>query len=254
MMVATKTSSEYRQPFNKIILSEGASSLSDKELLKYIFSFAAKPNLAQKYAKTLFSAYGSLNNILCASLQEILNLGIPESLAVLVKLAVHQYQVTAYEILQKERIYDTAEKIGSLFINLYAGLPYEKLYMLMLNEKCEFIGLVPLFDGAVNNVQIQDRPIIETAIRNHASIVVLAHNHPYGTCEPSDMDTNTTCNLHSMFAKFGITLAEHFVIADNQWSPVIALTSRVPNYFPDSFYGYYWMEYAKDLYNKIEFI
>ena len=241
-----QSSVEYRKMMLETIKKDSFSSFSDKELLKYIFSFSVSPDEATKYVRKLYSTYGTLANILMVPTEELIQAGITANLAVLVRLTVLQHPVSAKESLAKGLVFDSAEKVGAFFVKLFAGLSFEKLYMLMLNDKYEFLGLAALGDGAVNNVAFQYRSIIEKAIKNNASIIILAHNHPCGDSEASNYDTTSTMAVNDYCNMAGITLGEHFVIAEDKWYPIVLFSPIMPIRFPNSFYSYQLIEQAID--------
>ena len=63
--------------------------------------------------------------------------------------------------------------------------------------------------------------ILEIALANNASCVVLAHNHPAGVCIPSSADIENTKRLFDLLAAVDIRLVEHYVIADDKYMPIL---------------------------------
>ena len=54
-----------------------------------------------------------------------------------------------------------------------------------------------------------------TPVRDRATAVVLAHNHPSGLASPSDEDISTTRYVHDVLRKLDITLYDHVILADD---------------------------------------
>ena len=61
------------------------------------------------------------------------------------------------------------------------------------------------------------RKIVETALGVNATTVVLAHNHPSGVALPSGEDIQTTRRVAMALAAVEITLADHIVVADDDY-------------------------------------
>lgn len=230
------SASDYRKTINPVV-KEDIKSLSDKQLLTYLLSFCVSPETAKAYAKKLFARFGSLLNILHAETQDLMSCDLPESAAVMIRLSIMRHYISARETVRQSCLFDTAEKAGTFFIKLFAGLSYERLYMLMLNKKYEYIGLSLLSEGVVNNLAFQNRMIVEQAVKNRASIIILAHNHPFGDPEASDVDMSSTNEIDRSCQMVGITLAEHLVIADAEWYPIILYSKILPLAVPSSFYS-----------------
>ncbi|HPU58813.1 MAG TPA: JAB domain-containing protein, partial [Candidatus Avimonas sp.] len=61
------------------------------------------------------------------------------------------------------------------------------------------------------------RKILEQAIRNHATAVVIAHNHPNGFALPSVEDQQTTKKITNALSVAGIQLVDHLIVADDDY-------------------------------------
>ncbi len=61
------------------------------------------------------------------------------------------------------------------------------------------------------------RKIVELALASNATSVVLAHNHPSGIAIPSAEDITTTKRLATALDAVGIILADHIVVADEDF-------------------------------------
>ena len=58
---------------------------------------------------------------------------------------------------------------------------------------------------------------METALKNNASAVLLAHNHPSGLALPSSEDVTTTRRIAAALDAVEILLTDHIIVADNDW-------------------------------------
>ena len=61
------------------------------------------------------------------------------------------------------------------------------------------------------------RKIVQTALNQNAASVVLAHNHPSGYALPSQEDLDTTRTLQTALQSVGIVLADHIIVADDDY-------------------------------------
>ena len=67
------------------------------------------------------------------------------------------------------------------------------------------------------NRSISVRKIVQTALNQNAASVVLAHNHPSGYALPSQEDLDTTRTLQTALQSVGIVLADHIIVADDDY-------------------------------------
>ena len=71
--------------------------------------------------------------------------------------------------------------------------------------------------GSITVASISVRKIVQTALNQNAASVVLAHNHPSGYALPSQEDLDTTRTLQTALQSVGIVLADHIIVADDDY-------------------------------------
>ena len=70
-----------------------------------------------------------------------------------------------------------------------------------------------LHKGTVDQVQFYPREVVETALRHHAHAVLLVHNHPSGSPEPSQDDYDVTRMLIEALNVIGVRVVDHLVVS-----------------------------------------
>jgi DNA repair protein RadC len=73
----------------------------------------------------------------------------------------------------------------------------------------------------VNSANIPIRRMVELALAANATSVVLAHNHPSGIAVPSREDVLTTRQLATALGAMDIILADHIVVADEDFVSMV---------------------------------
>ena len=91
------------------------------------------------------------------------------------------------------------------------------VFLLCLDAKCKVLCCKEVGEGSVNSAGISVRKIVETALGANATSVVLAHNHPSGVALPSGEDIQTTRRIAMALSAVEITLADHIVVADEDY-------------------------------------
>ena len=76
-------------------------------------------------------------------------------------------------------------------------------------------------EGSINSAGISIRKIVETALREGATSVVLAHNHPSGIAIPSPEDIQTTRRIAAALQSVEVYLADHIVVADGDYVSMV---------------------------------
>ncbi|EKS4565695.1 RadC family protein [Salmonella enterica] len=93
-----------------------------------------------------------------------------------------------------------------------AGLEREEFMVLFLNNQHQLLACETLFTGTINHTEVYPREIVKAALRYNAAAVILAHNHPSGTAEPSRADRLITSNLQNTLLLVDVRILDHFII------------------------------------------
>lgn len=120
-------------------------------------------------------------------------------------------------------------------------------YMLLfcLDNKYNVTKVTLLGKGRGNCVNFSQKEIIRTAILENSSRVILAHNHPSGDCNPSELDINVTTKISKLLKAFDIELVDHLVVASDNY---MSLGSKkyIKNKINDDFYDTIEEKFLKD--------
>jgi DNA repair protein RadC len=96
-------------------------------------------------------------------------------------------------------------------IRHYADRRQEHFISVSLNGANEVIAARVVSVGLVNKTQVHPREVFADPLTDCAAAVIVAHNHPSGTLEPSQEDIETTGRLKSAGEILGIRLLDHIV-------------------------------------------
>lgn len=88
----------------------------------------------------------------------------------------------------------------------------EHCYMLAMNSKGKLIGVFFISKGTVNMTCLNPREVFMRALLVGASLIVLCHNHPSGSPEPSRQDIEITKKLQDAGVLLGLPLADHIIV------------------------------------------
>jgi DNA repair protein RadC len=96
---------------------------------------------------------------------------------------------------------------------LLGGKAYESFAVLFLDVKNRLIASDELFRGTLTHTSVYPREVVKAALGHNAAGVLLAHNHPSGTSEPSAADRTLTQTLKDALALIDVRVLDHFVVA-----------------------------------------
>ena len=105
------------------------------------------------------------------------------------------------------------------FVRPYANADRESFHVLHLDSRNRVIGHEEAHKGVLTGVEVHPREVFKGAILNNAASVVLAHNHPSGSVDPSQADKELTQRLADAGNLVGIPVRDHVIVgADGCYS------------------------------------
>jgi DNA repair protein RadC len=70
-----------------------------------------------------------------------------------------------------------------------------------------------LFRGTLTQTSVYPREVVQRALHHGAAALVLAHNHPSGTVQPSRADEALTHTLKAALALVDVRVLDHVIVA-----------------------------------------
>ena len=208
----------HRARLREQFLRAGLDSMSDVQVLELLLFFAIPRRDTNPIAHRLLERFGSLAAVFEAPVTEISRVeGVGESAALLLCLVPQAARRHLIDRAKFEQVLDTTEKCGRYLLPFFHGERDEVVYLLCLDAKCKVLDCRMLFRGGVNTAGVSVRKIVEAALTYNATSVVLAHNHVSGIALPSREDEATTRQIRTALDAVGILLADHIVVADDDF-------------------------------------
>ena len=113
------------------------------------------------------------------------------------------------------------EDCGAFLLPYFIGRQKETVFLLCLNANCNVISCREVGEGDINAAAISPRRVVEIALAEKASSVVLAHNHPSGVAIPSHEDVVVTQRLAAALSAVDVVLIDHLIVADDDYVSLV---------------------------------
>lgn len=94
-----------------------------------------------------------------------------------------------------------------------APLEHETFGVLFLNSQHDVLAFEPMFRGTLNQTSVYPREVAKLALQLNADAVILSHNHPSGSCEPSRADEYLTRTLKQALALLDVRVLDHIIVS-----------------------------------------
>jgi len=201
------------------MLAKGIFSLSDAELLAILIGSGNQKETAVALSQRILqSCMNNLNELARYSVNDLCRFnGIGEAKAITIVAALELGKRQRTEkIIQKKQIASSRD-IFELFYPIINDLPYEEMWVLLLNRSNKIIDKRKISQGGVSNTTVDIRLILKTAIETLASGIVLCHNHPSGNRMPSNNDKIITRKTAEAAKIMDMQLLDHVIIANDSY-------------------------------------
>jgi DNA repair protein RadC len=207
---------EDQRPRERLI-KYGAQALSDAELLAIFLRVGVKGKSAVDLGREMIGHFGSLNGLFSAGLPAFSTInGLGEAKYAQLHATLELARRSLAEELQTGTLLQSPRAVRQ-YLQLFLGhKSYESFAVLFLDVKNRLIIGSELFRGTLTQTSVYPREVVKAALAHNAASVILAHNHPSGTPEPSPADRSLTGVLKEALALVDVRVLDHFVIAGSK--------------------------------------
>jgi DNA repair protein RadC len=204
------------RPREKLI-EQGASVLSDAELLAIFLRVGVVGKSAVDLARDLLSQFGSLNGIFAATEHELSQVhGIGSSKYVQLQAIFEMSQRALNEQLQQRDVFESPQQVRDYLVLKLGGLTREVFMVMFLDAQNRLNATEEMFSGTLTQTSVYPREVVKRAMHHNAAGVIFAHNHPSGVAKQSVADELLTGQLKQALALVDVRVLDHFIVAGNQ--------------------------------------
>lgn len=214
------------QPREKL-LARGPAALADAELLaillrtgivgKGVLQMAQElldpPRLDEATGRVTGGIAGLLHAN-AADLERIKGLG-PAKRAELVAVLELARRALAQQLRERE-VFDSADTVKHYLQLHLAAKGHEVFAVLFLDSQNRLLAMEEMFRGTLTQTSVYPREVVLRALHHQAAAVVLAHNHPSGSVQPSRADEALTQTLKTTLALVDVRVLDHVIVAPGQ--------------------------------------
>lgn len=195
--------------YRERLLLGGPGSMADKDLLAALLGSgrAGKP-VGALAGEVLAILDKSLPEIDLSTIKAIGGIGNAKAcaLAAAIELGRRYYGAKGRRIAMPKDLYP--------LLAHYADRRQEHFLCVSLNGAHEVLGIRQVSSGLVNKTVVHPREVFADPITDRACAIIVAHNHPSGSVEPSKEDVDITRRLRDVGEILGIPLLDHLVFSE----------------------------------------
>jgi DNA repair protein RadC len=98
-----------------------------------------------------------------------------------------------------------------------AGLSAESVYVLLLNARNRLLGIHEISMGGVTKTVVEPVRVFQAAMLSNASAIVMVHNHPSGSPEPSSEDVALARRVQDLGEQLGIKMLDFVIVGIGEY-------------------------------------
>ncbi|HJO12733.1 MAG: DNA repair protein RadC [Gammaproteobacteria bacterium] len=199
------------------LLSNGAASLSDAELLAILLRTGTRGCTAVDLARSLLNRFGSLAGVLAANCDDFCaNNGLGPGKFALFQAVQELSQRQMLESLKQQDVLTSSHTTRDYLRAKFRHYENEVFSCLYLDNQHHILKLEELFRGTIDGAAVYPREVVKRCLSYNAAAIIFAHNHPSGIAEPSQADIAITKKLQAALQTIDVRVLDHFVIGDSQ--------------------------------------
>jgi DNA repair protein RadC len=194
----------------------GAEALSSQELIALILGRGIKGESVLVTAQRLLSAFGNVENISHASIEEL-------SAIKGVGLAKAAQLKASFELAKRKEDHDERQipvkshlDVIKLVKQKLKDKKKEHFLIICLDTRNNLIKISSISTGTLDANLVHPREVFKEAIQSLAFSIILVHNHPSGSPEPSEADIDITKRIVETGKVVGIDVLDHIIVTENK--------------------------------------
>jgi DNA repair protein RadC len=204
------------------LLARGAGALSDAELLALLLRTGIKGKGVLQMADELlrltknsdgqggFDGIAGLLNASAEDLKGVKGLG-PAKRAELIAVLELARRALSQQLRARE-VFASPNAVRQ-YLQLHLGArPHEVFAVIFMDVQNRLLAMEEMFRGTLTQTSVYPREVVLRALHHQCAAVVLAHNHPSGSVQPSRADEALTQTLRSALALVDVRVLDHVIV------------------------------------------
>jgi DNA repair protein RadC len=203
----------HRSRLRERLIEGGADALADYEVLEFLLFGAFQRGDTKPLAKKLIKRFGSLTAVLNAdpsALRQVPGVGTA-TIGVIMIAAVTAKRMARAQVRERPVLNNWGAVIEYVSLDM-AHLTRERVRVLYLDHHKRLVRDEHISEGTINEAQVHPREVIHHALDAGATGLILVHNHPSGSLEPSKADVQITNRIAEAGRLMNVEVIDHLIV------------------------------------------
>jgi DNA repair protein RadC len=194
-------------------------SLGDHELLELLLTYVLPRKDTKIQAKTLLTRFGTLGDALTADPARVADIpGLGRGAATFWRTLQECLARKASGPVARKEQFTSPDQVRELIQSRLGHLTKEEFWVILVDNQNRLLCFEQVLQGTVDQTAAYPREILELALRQRASGLILVHNHPGGDPTPSLQDKKLTETMARLAPDLGLRLLDHLIVTSESYS------------------------------------
>lgn len=206
------------RPREKLLL-KGKSVLSDSELLAILIGSGSRNEsavqLCQRILKSVDANLNQLGKLSISQLVQFKGIGEAKAISIIAALELGRRR-REEDVIERKKI-TSSKAVFDIMQPIIGELPHEEFWVLYLNNSNKVIHKNQISKGGITGTVVDTRIVFKTAFENHATSIILCHNHPSGKLEPSEPDKQITKKIKTAGDVVDVKVLDHIIVTEKSY-------------------------------------
>lgn len=199
------------------LLSKGAASLSDAELLAIFLRTGMQGKSAVDLARELLKRFDNLSGIFSASQQAFTEVpGMGPAKFVQLQAVLEMARRALAEKMREPHLLNSPQAVRDYLRLTLQAKPHEVFIGIFLDAQHRVIQVEELSSGTLTQTSVYPREVAKRALYHNAAAIIFAHNHPSGVAEASRADEELTRALKQALKLIDVSVLDHFIVGSGK--------------------------------------
>jgi DNA repair protein RadC len=198
------------------LLSKSPSSLSDSELLAILLVNGPQGISAIELAKEVLKLgknnLNELAKLTAQDLKKIRGIGEAKACSIIAALEMGRRRQGARPI--GKAVVKNSREVTAYLQSVLRDLSHEVFAVIYLNNAGKVNHFEQVSQGGITGTIADPRLILKKALEMEAVSIILCHNHPSGSLQPSQADEELTAKIREAAGYLDIKLLDHIIVSE----------------------------------------
>ncbi|MFA5418485.1 MAG: DNA repair protein RadC [Bacteroidales bacterium] len=211
--------SEDDRPREKMML-KGKGQLSKAELIAILIGSGNTDESAVALSKRILNSVDNnlaeLSRLSISDLSRFKGIGPAKAISIVAALELGRRRRADDVLIDKKKITSSQDAFNLLYADL-SDKYHEEFWVLLLDRANKVIRKVNISEGGLAGTVADPKKIFQLALEQHASGIILAHNHPSNNLLPSSNDIDLTKKIVAGGKSLDINILDHLIIGNDKF-------------------------------------